>query len=63
MPTRRTVSLLTITWPEQSAPAENPIEFLSTCRQRDAKKITEDTALRTSFFEIVKILAAAAIRR
>jgi hypothetical protein len=37
---------------------ENLIDFLSTCWQRDAKKITDDTALRTAFFEIVRILAA-----
>jgi hypothetical protein len=37
---------------------ENLIDFLSTCWQRDAKKITHNTALRTAFFQTVKILVA-----
>jgi hypothetical protein len=37
---------------------EDLIEFLGTYWQRDAKQITADTALRTAFFEIAKILAA-----
>lgn len=37
---------------------ENLIEFLGTCWQQDANKITQDMASQTAFFEIVKILAA-----
>ncbi|HEV8058711.1 MAG TPA: hypothetical protein VGP68_02495 [Gemmataceae bacterium] len=37
---------------------DNLIEFLGTCWQRDAKRITEDPALRSAFFEIVRILVA-----
>ena len=41
---------------------ETLIEFLITCWQRDAKKITEDATLRSAFFEIVKILVARGSR-
>ena len=37
---------------------ENLIEFLSTCWERDANKITQDMAFQSAFFEIAKILAA-----